>query len=87
MTWGGNIINCTMKKKDDAIAFQLGSHEYVELKNLLKLLDLVNSGGEAKYLIKEGGIYVNGEEELRPGRKLRVGDEVTIENNTIIIES
>ena len=76
-----------MKKNDNNLSFHLGSHEYVELKNLLKLLDLVNSGGEAKYLIKEGGIYVNGEEEMRPGKKLRQGDKVTFENQTIIIEA
>ena len=75
-----------MKKNDNDLSFQLGSYEYVELKNLLKLLDLVNSGGEAKFLIKEGGIFVNGEEERRPGKKLRVGDQVTFENHTITIE-
>ncbi|NNF33830.1 MAG: RNA-binding S4 domain-containing protein [Saprospiraceae bacterium] len=76
-----------MKKNDNSLNFKLGSHEYVELKNLLKLMDLVNSGGEAKYIIKEGGIYVNGEEELRPGKKLRAGDTVTFDNHTIIIEA
>ena len=73
-------------KNDDIITFKLGKYEYVELKNLLKLLDLVNSGGEAKFLIKEGGIFVNGEEELRPGKKLREGDQIILENLTIIIE-
>ena len=87
MTWVENIISYTMKKSDDHISFQLGSHDYVELKNLLKLLDLVNSGGEAKYIIKEGGILVNGEEEVRPGKKLREGDEITFENHNIIIQA
>ncbi len=80
-----NIINCIMKKNDDINTFQLGSHEYVELKNLLKLMNLVNSGGEAKFIIKEGGVNVNGEEEIRPGKKLRVGDKITFENHIIII--
>jgi ribosome-associated protein len=76
-----------MTKKDNGRTFQLGTHEYVELKNLLKLMDLVNSGGEARHIIREGGVYVNGEEEVRPGKKLRVGDEVLFDNYTITIEA
>jgi ribosome-associated protein len=46
------------------LEFELDS-EYVELKQLLKLADLVTSGGEAKTVISDGQVLVNGEVELR----------------------
>jgi ribosome-associated protein len=51
---------------------------YITLAQLLKKLSLVGSGGEAKATVRSGGITVNGEAELRPGRKLHQGDKVTI---------
>jgi ribosome-associated protein len=57
--------------------FSLKGRDYVELKNLLKLLDLVNSGGEAKVIIQGGEVNVNGEVETRRGRKLKVDDNVS----------
>ncbi len=59
--------------------------EYIELYKLLKVLDLVDSGAEAKLIIAEGYVTRNGEVETRKrakikrGEVLRVGDEVTIE--------
>jgi ribosome-associated protein len=51
---------------------------YITLAQLLKKLNLVGSGGEAKATIRSGGIVVNGVAEERPGRKLHQGDKVTI---------
>jgi ribosome-associated protein len=48
------------------------------LAQLLKKLNLVGSGGEAKATVRSGGIRVNGQDETRPGRKLHHGDKVTI---------
>ena len=59
--------------------------EYVELKNLLKLLNLVHSGGEAKIRIQGGEAMVNGEVETRRSKKLYPGDKVTFDNETIEI--
>ncbi len=59
--------------------------EYIELYKLLKVLDLVDSGGEAKMIIAEGYVSRNGETELRKRAKiikgdvLIVGDDVKIE--------
>ena len=50
--------------------------EYIELYKLLKLADLAASGGEAKYMISEGMVRVNGEPENRKRRKTRVDDRV-----------
>jgi ribosome-associated protein len=48
--------------------------EYIELNNLLKVLNLVASGGEAKNVIKEGLVTVNGEVETRIRKKMRSGE-------------
>lgn len=50
--------------------------DYIKLDSFLKLANLVASGGEAKILIAEGEVSVNGEIETRRGRKLRTGDHV-----------
>ena len=52
--------------------------EYIKLDSFLKLADLVMSGGEAKLLIQEGEVKVNGEVETRRGRKLYPGDRVEV---------
>ncbi|MDE7261067.1 MAG: RNA-binding S4 domain-containing protein [Oscillospiraceae bacterium] len=48
--------------------------EFIRLQDLMKLADLVSSGGEAKVLIQDGQVTVNGEICLQRGRKLRPGD-------------
>ena len=50
--------------------------EYIKLQDLMKLENLVESGGQAKQLIQEGAVQVNGETCLLRGRKLRPGDVV-----------
>ena len=47
--------------------------DYIELKNLLKLMGVCESGGGAKQLIASGGVLVDGEVELRKGRKVLPG--------------
>ena len=51
--------------------------EYIKLQDLLKLADLVSTGGEAKILIAEGEAAVNGEVCLQRGKKIRPGDVVS----------
>lgn len=51
--------------------------EFIKLQNLMKLADLVGSGGEAKVLILDGQVSVGGEICLQRGRKLRPGDVMT----------
>lgn len=64
--------------------FKLQS-EFVELDNLLKALELVVSGAEARQQIQAGLVLVNGTVELRVRRKLRLGDCVEFGGNTITI--
>jgi len=61
----------------DPIAFDLRG-DHITLDALLKASGLAGSGGEAKMLIQQGGVLVNGEVDLRRGRKLRAGDEVAV---------
>jgi S4 domain protein YaaA len=55
------------------------STEYITLGQALKLADVVQSGGQAKFFIAEHEILVNGSKETRRGRKLYPGDHLTIE--------
>ena len=50
--------------------------ESIRLGQFLKLADLVELGSDAKELLSEGEVLVNGEPETRRGRQLRVGDVV-----------
>lgn len=60
------------------------TEEYIELYKLLKLLDLVDSGAQAKLLIAEGYVRRNAEVELRKRAKIYPGD--TLEIADVIIE-
>ena len=60
--------------------------EYIELNNLLKRFSWVGSGGEAKILIKEGEVMVNGEVETRVRKKMHSGDTVQLDDKTGKVE-
>ena len=54
--------------------------EYIKLDSLLKLAGAVSTGGEAKLLIQDGRVAVNGETCTRRGKKLRPGDTAVLED-------
>jgi ribosome-associated protein len=56
----------------------------INLTQVLKLSGSVLSGGEAKILIAEGRVRVNGEVELRKRRQITVGDTVEIDGGSTI---
>ena len=60
--------------------------EFIKLGQALKAAGFVESGVEAKEVIQEGLVLVNGEIDTRRGRKLYKGDIVSFENKTIKIE-
>jgi len=68
------------------IKFKLGDSEYIELIRLLKVLNIANSGGQAKLMVDDGEVKLNGEIESRKRAKLRIGDKIEIFNEIIIIE-
>jgi ribosome-associated protein len=61
--------------------------EYITLDALLKATGLAGSGGDAKRLIAEGAVQVNGEPESRRGRKLRPGDTVQMAGRRVRIQA
>ena len=50
----------------------------IRLGQLLKLVGAVDTGGQARSLLDDGAVGVNGEVESRRGRQLAVGDVVTV---------
>jgi ribosome-associated protein len=52
--------------------------EFVELNQLLKLTGVVDSGGAGKRLVAEGGVSVDGQQELRKTAKIHAGQVVTL---------
>ena len=62
------------------------SAEDIRLEQFLKLCDIAGSGGQAKLMIQNGEVQVNGETEVRRGRKLYPGDSVTAVGRTVVVE-
>ena len=60
--------------------------EYIKLGQALKAAGLVESGVEAKEVITEGLVTVNGETDTRRGRKIYAGDMVLFDGEEIRIE-
>lgn len=65
--------------------FTLEGHEYIQLNQLLKMLGWADTGGEANQMITDGLVRVNGEPETQKRKKLRDGDVVKYEKNTVTI--
>jgi ribosome-associated protein len=59
---------------------------FIKLDSFLKAVNAVSSGGEAKLLINDGQVRVNGEIELRRGRKLYPGDRVEVGGREFRVE-
>ena len=55
----------------------------IRLGQFLKLADLVDTGADAKPLLMQGMVFVNGEMETRRGRQLGKGDVVSIEERSV----
>ena len=60
--------------------------EFIKLGQLLKLSGLVEDGVDAKIVIQDGLVKVNGEVDTRRGRKIVAGDIVEFEGNRIQVE-
>lgn len=59
--------------------------EFIKLGQALKKASLVGSGVDAKMIIQDGQVQVNGQTELQRGKKLHDGDVVTYDGETIQI--
>ena len=60
--------------------------EFIKLEALLKFANLTSSGGEGKIRILNGEVLVNGEVCTQRGKKIRPGDQVTMDNVTLLVE-
>lgn len=61
----------------------VGDDAHIRLDQLLKREGIAGTGGQAKWLIQDGAVKVNGEVETRRGRKLRAGDRVELDGQVI----
>ncbi len=59
--------------------------ESIRLGQALKLSGLADTGGEARALVEDGAVSVNGEVETRRGRQLRDGDVVALGDEALRI--
>lgn len=60
--------------------------EFIKLDAILKFASLVGSGGEAKALIQDGQVFVNGEVCTMRGKKIRSGDTVSLDGQEVTVE-
>lgn len=63
--------------------FKLEGGEFIALCDLMKASDLTNTGGEAKHLIAEGKVKVDGAVELRKRCKIRLGQTVEYQGKLV----
>ena len=77
-------MKVVVKKKDNAIPVVI-STEFIKLQDAMKYANIVYSGGEAKALIQEGEVTVNGEVCTMRGKKLRPGDKFGFNGESYLI--
>lgn len=58
----------------------------IKLDSFMKWQNLIDTGGQAKIVIQNGEVKVNGQTETRRGRKLIDGDKVTYNGKTIVVK-
>ena len=79
-------MKVVVKKKETAIPVVITT-EFIKLQDAMKYANIVYSGGEAKALIQEGQVLVNGEVCTMRGKKLRDGDKFTFDGSVYLISA
>ena len=79
-------MKVVVKKKDNSIPVWIHT-EFIKLQDALKFANVVCSGGEAKAMIQDGLVSVNGEVCTVRGKKLHPGDTFTFQNQTYRIST
>ena len=77
-------MKVTVKKKDTSIPVSI-STEFIKLQDAMKFANIVYSGGEAKALIQEEQVKVNGEVCTMRGKKLYPGDKFEFDGQVYLI--
>lgn len=76
-----------MKAKNNLkLNFDLNGQEFIELNKLLKILSLVGTGGEANVRITQGEVLLNGATEWQKRKKIRSGDIIIFDNQSITVK-
>ena len=78
-------MKVVVKKKDNSIPLEITT-EFIKLQDAMKYANAVYSGGEAKVLIQEGAVTVNGEVCTQRGKKLRPGDTVRLGDAALTVQ-
>lgn len=58
----------------------------IQLDKFMKVMGMVSTGGHAKLVIQDGEVLLNGIIETRRKKKLRAGDEVSFNGQTLVVE-
>ena len=77
-------MKVVVKKKDNSIPVAITT-EFIKLQDAMKYANIVYSGGEAKALIQEGAVAVNGEVCTMRGKKLYPGDKFEFDGQVYLI--
>ena len=77
-------MKVVVKKKENSIPVSIVT-EYIKLQDAMKFANIVYSGGEAKTLIQEGEVLVNGEVCTMRGKKLYNGDRFSFNGEVYLI--
>ena len=77
-------MKVVVKKKDNSIPVVIQT-EFIKLQDAMKYANIVYSGGEAKQLILEEQVKVNGEVCTMRGKKLYPGDRFSFMGHNILI--
>ena len=77
-------MKVVVKKKDNSIPVVI-STEFIKLQDAMKFANIVYSGGEAKQLIQEEQVKVNGEVCTMRGKKLYPGDKFEFDGQVYLI--
>lgn len=77
-------MKVTVRKKSDAVPVTIGT-DFIKLEAAMKYASLTATGGEAKALILDGQVSVNGEVCTMRGKKLRDGDVFSFDGKRYVI--
>ena len=77
-------MKVVVKKKENPIPVSIHT-EFIKLQDAMKFANIVYSGGEAKALIQDGAVSVNGEVCTMRGKKLVGGDTFSFDGQTYLI--
>ena len=65
--------------------FELTKFDFIELNKLMKILNWVNSGGEANIMITEGEVFLNDQVETQKRKKVRKGDRIRFSKHSAVV--